>query len=79
MGVIFTPKHMLRQRLQYAHTLILIMHFHTGNIYCGVVLTVHISILLTKKKIENIKKQHPKLGFTFITLLDVVMIMVEFH
>ena len=25
------------------------------------------------------KKQHPQLGFTFITSLDVVLIMVEFH
>ena len=28
---------------------------------------------------KNMKKQHPQLGFTFITLLDVVLIMVEFH
>ena len=30
----------------------------------------------TNKKHE---KQHPQLGFTFITSLDAVLIMVEFH
>ena len=28
---------------------------------------------------KNMKKQNPQLGFTFITSLDVVLIMVEFH
>ena len=28
---------------------------------------------------KNMKKQHPQLGFTFITSLAVVLIMVEFH
>ena len=28
---------------------------------------------------KNMKKQHPQLGFTFTTLLDVVLLMVEFH
>ena len=28
---------------------------------------------------KNMKKQHPQLGFTFITSLEVVLIMVEFH
>ena len=28
---------------------------------------------------KNVKKQHPQLGFTFITSLDVVLLMVEFH
>ena len=28
---------------------------------------------------KNMKKQHPQLGFTFTTSLDVVMLMVEFH
>ena len=36
-------------------------------------------IFLTKKQIKNMKKQHPQLGFTFITLLQVVLLMVEFH
>ena len=27
---------------------------------------------------KSMKKQHPQLGFTFITSLDVVMLMVEF-
>ena len=28
---------------------------------------------------KNMKKQHPQLGFTFITSLDVVLLMVKFH
>ena len=36
-------------------------------------------IFLTKKKRKNMKKQHPQLGFTFITSLDVVLLMGEFH
>ena len=28
---------------------------------------------------ENMKKKHPQLGFTFITYLEVVLPMVEFH
>ena len=28
---------------------------------------------------KNTKKKHPQLGFKFITLLDVVLLMVEFH
>ena len=28
---------------------------------------------------KNMKKQHPQLGFTFITSLDVVLLMVESH
>ena len=28
---------------------------------------------------KNMKKQHPRLGFTFIMLLDLVLFMVEFH
>ena len=28
---------------------------------------------------KNMKKQHPRLGFIFITSLDVVLPMVEFH
>ena len=28
---------------------------------------------------KNMKKQHPQLGFTFTTSLDVVLLMVDFH
>ena len=28
---------------------------------------------------KNMKKQHPQLGFTFITSSDVVLSMVDFH
>ena len=79
MGVIFMPKHLIWQMQQCAHILSMIMHFHTGKVYCGVVLTFHVSLFLTKKQIKNMKKQHPQLGFTFITSLDVVLIMVEFY
>ena len=57
----------------------MIMHFHTGNVYFGIFLAVHISIFLTKKQIKNMKKKHPQLDFIFITSLHVVIIMVELH
>ena len=79
MGVIFMPKHMICKMRQCVIILILIMHSHTGNLYFSSVPTVHVFILLTMKQIKNIKKQHPQLGFTFITSLDVVLLMVEFH
>ena len=72
-------KHLIWKMLQCAHILSLIMHFHTGNMHCVVMLNVHISIFLTNKQIKNMKKQHPQLGFIFITSLDVVLLMVEFH
>ena len=59
MGVIFMPKRLICKRLQCAHILSLIMHFHTGNVYWVDVPTVHISIFLAKKQIKNMKKQHP--------------------
>ena len=55
------------------------MHLHTENVYCGVVPTVHVSIFLTNKQIKNMKKQNPQYSFTFITSLDVVLLMVDFH
>ena len=79
MGVIFMPKHQILKMLQCAHILSLSIHFHAGNVYCGAVLTVHVSIFLTNKQLKNMKKQHPQLGFTFITSLEVILLMVEFH
>ena len=79
MGVIFMPKNLILQMQQCALIHILIMHFHTGNVYCGSVPTVLVLIFLTKKILKNMKKQHPQYGFTFITSLDFVQIMVEFH
>ena len=79
MEVIFMPKHQIWQMLQCAHILSLSMHFHTENVYCGAVLTVLVSIFLTKKQIKKIKKQHPQSGFTFITSLNVLLLIVEFH
>ena len=73
------PKHLIFKMLYFAHILSLIMHFHTGNVYCGAVLTVLVSIFMTKKQLKNMKKQHPQLGFTFTASLDVVLLMVEFH
>ena len=32
-----------------------------------------------QKTNKKTKKQHPQLGFTFITSLDVVLLMLEFH
>ena len=79
MEVIFMPKHQVWQMLQCAHILSLIMHFHTGKVYFGALMTVLVSIFLNKKQLKIMKKLHPQLGFTFITLLDVVLLMVEFH
>ena len=79
MGVMFMPKHWIWKRLQFSHIISLIMHLHTGNVHCGAVPNVCVSIFLTKKQIKNADKQHPQLGFTFITSLDIVLLMVEFH
>ena len=73
------PKHQIWQMLQCAHILSLSMHFHIGNVYCDDVLTVLVPIFQTKKQLKNMKKQQPQLGFTFITSLDVVLFMVDFH
>ena len=70
---------MIWKMQQCALILINIMHFHTGNVYYGDVPTVLVLFSLTKKQLKNMKKQHPQLGFTFITSLDVVLLMVEFH
>ena len=79
MDVIFMTKHLIWQMLQCVHIPSLIMHCRTGNGYCGAVMTFHVSIFLTKKQIISIQKQHPQFGFTFITSLHVVVIMVELH
>ena len=73
------PNNLIWQSLQCAHILSMIMHLHTINVYCGVVLNVHVSIFLTNKQTKNMKKQHPQLGFTFITPLRIVLLVVEFH
>ena len=77
MEVIFMPKHMIWKMLQCAHILSLSMHCHTVNVYYVAVLTVLVSIFLTKKQIKNMTKKHPQLGFTFITSLNIVLLMVE--
>ena len=79
MGVILMPNRLIRKRKQCAHILSLIMHFHTVNVYYGAVPNLDVSIFLTKKQIISIHKQHPQYGFKFITSLDVVLLMVEFH
>ena len=76
---IFMPKHQIWQRLPCVHIFSLIVHFHTGNMYFDAVLTVQVSIFLTKKQIISIQTQHHQLGWTFITSLRVVLLMVEFH
>ena len=68
-----------RRSGERAHILNLSIHFHTGNVYCNAVMTVHESIFLIKKFQINMTKLHPQLGFTFITSLDVVLLMVDFH
>ena len=53
MGVIFMPKHLIWKRLKCSHILSLLMHFHTENMYCGALLNVYVSILMTKKQIKT--------------------------
>ena len=50
IGVIFTPKHMTWQSKQCVHNHSQIMRYHTGNMYCGVVLNVQALIFLTRKQ-----------------------------
>ena len=73
------PNHPIWQRLQCVHIFSLIMYCHNGNFYCDYVLTVHVSVLLTKKQIIIIQTQHPQYGFKFIISLCVVLLMVELH
>ena len=73
------PKHQIWKMLQCAHILSQSMHFHTVNVYCNAVMTVLVSIFLTKKQLKIMKKLHPQLGFTFITSSDAVIFMVDFH
>ena len=73
------PKHWIYQSLQCVHILSMIMYFHTGNAYYDAVITVHVSIFLTKKHIISIQKEYHYYSFTFITSLYVVLLMVEFH
>ena len=73
------PKYLIWQMLQCAHILILITHYHTANVYYGAVINFNVLIFLTMQQLKNMKKLHLQLGFTFITSLDVVLLMVEFH
>ena len=79
MGVIFMPNRLIWQMRQCELIIILIMHCHIGNVYYSDVTTFHVLIFLTKKRTKNMKKQHPQLGFSFITSLEFVLLMVEFR
>ena len=57
------PTHLTWKMLQCAHILSLIMLFHTGNVYCGAVLTVLVSIFLTKKQIKKHEETIPSIRF----------------
>ena len=76
MDIIFMPKHLMWKRLQCVHILSLILNCHTDNVYFNAVLTVHVSILLTKKHIISIQTQHPQYGFMFIASLRIVLRML---
>ena len=79
MEGIFMPQHQIWQMLQCAHILNLSINLHTGNVFCDDVMTVHVSIFLIKKLQMNMTKLYQQLGFIFITPLDVVLLMVDFH
>ena len=57
------PSRLIWQRQKCAHILSLIIHSHTGNVYCGVVMNVHISIFLTKKQKKKHEKKTPSIRF----------------
>ena len=76
MGFIFIPNRLMWHKLQCEHILSLIIHFQTGNVYCSAVPNFYVSIFLTKKQIISVHKQHPQLGFPFITSLDVLLLMI---
>ena len=63
MEIIFMPKHKIWKMLLCAHILSLIMHFQTGNVYCGDVLTFFLSIFLTKKQLKKHDKTTPSIRF----------------
>ena len=65
MGVIFIPNNLIWKIQQCALIHILIMHFHTGNVYCNAVPIVLVLIFLTNKQLKKMNKQQPQLGFTF--------------
>ena len=62
MSVIFIPKHLIWKMQQRALILVLIMHFHIVNMYCGAVPNVLVLILLTNKKIKN-EETKPSIRF----------------
>ena len=63
MGFIFTPKTMAWKRQKCVHTHILIMRYHTGNVYWDVVPNVLALIFLTRKQMISIPT--PVLQFFF--------------
>ena len=66
MGVIFTPKHMIRKRKKLVHIHIQIMYYHTRNVSCDVVPNVPVLIFLTNKNMINITTLVHQSIFTFI-------------
>ena len=63
MEVIFMPQHQIWKMLHCAHILNLSIHFHTGNVYCDAVMTVHVSIFLTKKQLKKHEEKTPSIRF----------------
>ena len=79
MGIIFTPKHITWQRKQCVHTHSQIMHYHTGNVYCGVVPNFQALIFLNRKQMISIPTPVLQLVFTFIIWFHVVQNMSGFR
>ena len=67
MGVISTPKNMIRQRKECVHIHSQITRYHTGNIYYDVVPNVKALIFLTRKQMLSIPT--PVLQFVFIIII----------
>ena len=62
MEVIFMPQHHIWKMLQCDLILIRIIHFHTGKMYYGDLLTLNVLISLTKKQSAQHRNTHLQCG-----------------
>ena len=66
MGVIFMTNNPIWQSKQCVHIHSMIMHYHTGNLYCDVFPNAQMLIFLTKKQMINIPTLDLQFDFTSI-------------
>ena len=63
MGIIFMQKHLIWSMRKCAIILILIIHFHTGNVYYGAVPIFCVLIFLIKNKTKKHEETTPSIRF----------------